>query len=257
MHYENTKDLARNPLVMHQHRYYFIWSIFSGIVLPVLIGALWGNALGAFLLSVCARITIVYHSTFCINSVCHMFGKATYDIYSTAKDHWFIALLTYGEGYHNFHHRFPSDYRNAVQWYQWDPSKWTICLLEKMGLVYDLKRVSNFRILEARLAGEHRRIHDIFAGWKKHPQVVRATEQFMLQHQQLKARLHAWEKASREYQEFLKEKVHHQSAELQRAAFKNLEVARERFRQAHLNWQMLIEQPLPSLQQKLLLAPAL
>ena len=95
-HFDNVPDLQRNRLVMHQHRHYMLWSVASGVLLPVLIGAAAGHALGAFLFAVCLRLTLVYHGTFCINSVCHMFGKATYDIYSSAKDHWFAALITFG-----------------------------------------------------------------------------------------------------------------------------------------------------------------
>ena len=111
----------------------------AGVLFPVFLGALTGHALGAFLLSVCARLTLVHHATFCINSVCHTFGKPTYDPNATARDHWFVALLTNGEGYHSFHHRFPCDYRNGVRWYQWDPSKWAIALMVKAGWVSDLK----------------------------------------------------------------------------------------------------------------------
>ncbi|MBI3307310.1 MAG: acyl-CoA desaturase, partial [Candidatus Omnitrophica bacterium] len=77
-----------------------------------------------------------------------------------AKDHWLVAFLTNGEGYHNFHHRFPGDYRNGVRWYQWDPSKWLIGFLSWFGLSRDLKRVSDFRILEARLAAEQQTARD-------------------------------------------------------------------------------------------------
>jgi stearoyl-CoA desaturase (Delta-9 desaturase) len=145
--YGNVKDLQRSRMVMNQHNYYKLWAIGAGIVFPVLIGALMGHALGAFVLVVCARITFVYQSTFCINSICHMFGTATYDIHSSAKDHWFAAILTSGEGYHNFHHHFPSDYRNGVRWYHWDPTKWMIKLLSFAGLASDLKKVSKYKIL--------------------------------------------------------------------------------------------------------------
>ena len=110
--FENVQDLQKSRLIMSQHRHYALWAICSGILLPVLIGALTGHAVGAFLLSFCARVTFVYHITWCINSFAHTFGKATYDIDSTAKDNWFAAFLTNGEGYHNYHHRFPGDYRN-------------------------------------------------------------------------------------------------------------------------------------------------
>jgi stearoyl-CoA desaturase (delta-9 desaturase) len=150
--YDNVDDLVRNKLVMHQARYYILWCVVAGAVTPVLIGALMGHAVAAFIFAVCFRITFVYHSTWCINSVCHSYGKTPYDLNSTARDNWIVAILTMGEGYHNFHHRFPSDYRNGVRWYHFDLSKWLIFLLEKIHFVWDVKRVDPKRILDTRLA---------------------------------------------------------------------------------------------------------
>ncbi len=151
-HYTNVDDLVRSPLIMHQAKYYVPWAVTAGVITPVVIGSFFGHALSAFLLSVCFRVTLVYHSTWCINSVCHMFGNRTYDKDATARDHWLVAILTFGEGYHNFHHRFPSDYRNGVRWYHWDPSKWMIAVMEKVGLVRDLMRVPEASITRARLS---------------------------------------------------------------------------------------------------------
>ncbi len=156
--YSNVRDLAADPLIMHQHRYYIPWAVTTGVLLPLALGALTGHLLGALIVVVAARLTFVYHSTFCINSVCHTFGRATYDIDSTARDHWLVALITFGEGYHNFHHRFASDYRNGVRWYHWDPSKWLITLLSWMGLAEKLYRASPQAILAARLEAEQLRV---------------------------------------------------------------------------------------------------
>lgn len=156
--YRNVRDLRRLPVVMHQHFYYPLWAVVSGILVPIAIGFLMGRPLGGFILSVCLRLTLVYHSTFFINSICHMIGKTTYDPDSSAKDHWLVALLTYGEGYHNFHHRFPSDYRNGVRWYHFDPSKWLIAFLSKIGWTWELRKISKFRILSAQHSAEHSRL---------------------------------------------------------------------------------------------------
>ncbi len=161
--YSNVRDLAADPLILHQHRYYLLWAITSGVLFPLAIGALTGHVLGALIVVVAARLTFVHHSTFCINSVCHTFGRATYNIDSTARDHWLVALITFGEGYHNFHHRFASDYRNGVRWYQWDPSKWLIALLNWFGLAEKLYRVSPQIILAARLAAEQLRVERALA----------------------------------------------------------------------------------------------
>ena len=86
--------------------------------------------------------------------VAHMIGTQPYSRSTTARDSWITALVTFGEGYHNYHHRFPNDYRNGVRWYQFDPTKWLIRTLEKVGLVRDLRRMRNEAIAQARVVAE-------------------------------------------------------------------------------------------------------
>ena len=93
------------------------------------IGFLWGSwvsASGAFLIAGVARVVVLQHCTFCINSLCHYLGTRPYSSRCSARDSWFMALLTFGEGYHNYHHEFQHDYRNGVKPWQWDPTKWLI-----------------------------------------------------------------------------------------------------------------------------------
>ncbi len=242
IHYENVKDLQQDPMVMHQFKYYALWSIGAGIIFPVILGALTGHALGAFLLSVCARITLVYHSTFCINSVCHMFGTSTYDINATAKDHWLVALITFGEGYHNFHHRFPSDYRNGVRWYHWDPSKWFIALLGMLGMAWDLKRVSYFKILEARLAAQNTRVR---SGLEKMPvsvSIAAAREAVKAEYQKLAESLSQWEMAAREqYHVSVGDALKEKAARVQSAAKAKTDACRKNFKILHDRWLQLIK----------------
>ena len=152
--YGNVKDLKDQPMVAHQKRYYLLWCLASGIFLPLAIGAAYGSVWGALWIGICLRIFVVHHSTFFINSVCHTFGTSTYDPDATARDHWLVAILTNGEGYHNFHHRFPSDYRNGVRWYHWDPTKWLIASLAALGLARDLKKTPDPIISEVRLQAD-------------------------------------------------------------------------------------------------------
>jgi len=240
--YSIVKDLQASRMASHQHKHYGLWSVTAGIGLPVLLGALTGHALGAFIICVCLRITLVYHTTFFINSVCHMFGKATYDIYASARDHWFVAFLTYGEGYHNFHHRFPSDYRNGVRWYQWDPSKWFIALLSHLGLVRDLKRVSQFQVLHARVAAENKRISDrLTRQLANQLRCQKTLEAFHLQYEQLRKSLVGWELAVKEYSQLLQDRVARQSQEVRAAAYARKEQARLHFKEIHSRWTSLIK----------------
>jgi stearoyl-CoA desaturase (delta-9 desaturase) len=103
-------------------------------------------------MAVCLRIVIVLHSTFFVNSFAHTFGTRPYAPGESARDNWLGAILTNGEGFHNFHHRFPADYRNGVRRYDWDPSKWCIYLMSKVGLAWNLRKASDHRIAEAAIA---------------------------------------------------------------------------------------------------------
>jgi stearoyl-CoA desaturase (Delta-9 desaturase) len=147
----NVPDLLRNPLCRWQQRWYGAILIAGGLVLPGLVGWFFGDVIAGILWGGFLRIVITHHTTFFVNSLAHSFGSRRYDHEVSARDNWVVALLTLGEGYHSFHHRFPADYRNGVRWYQWDPAKWTIWVLEKLGLARRLKRTSAPRIEWARL----------------------------------------------------------------------------------------------------------
>lgn len=237
--YRNARDLLKNKMVMHQHHHYPLWGLFAGILFPVFLGALMGHALGALIFAVFFRITFVYHATFCINSVCHTFGKATYDIHATARDHWFVAYLTNGEGYHNYHHRFPMDYRNGIRWYQWDPSKWLIALLARSGMAWDLKRVSKFSILEARLAAEHQTVHERFSAIADHPRFAHLKERTQDQYAALTEKLKAWEAIAQSHRTAISATVASRSHDLQAAAHERIEQARWDFEQARREWDLL------------------
>ncbi|MFZ4776635.1 MAG: acyl-CoA desaturase, partial [Terrimicrobiaceae bacterium] len=95
--------------------------------------------------------------TFCINSLCHWIGDRPYSTDCTARDSVLMAICTFGEGYHNFHHEFQNDYRNGVKPWQFDPTKWAIWTLSKLGLVRGLRTVPEEKILKAQIA-EHERL---------------------------------------------------------------------------------------------------
>jgi stearoyl-CoA desaturase (delta-9 desaturase) len=121
-----------------------------GFALPMLIATAWGDPLGGLLFAGFLRLMIQYQATFSINSVAHSLGRRPYSTSVSARDSWITAILTMGEGYHNYHHRFPGDYRNGVRWYHFDPSKWWVWTLSKLRLARDLKRVPAEMIRRAR-----------------------------------------------------------------------------------------------------------
>jgi stearoyl-CoA desaturase (Delta-9 desaturase) len=153
------KDLMKNPLIVWQHKYYPLVATFVGYVIPGLVGyacgfGFWGGAIiGGSL-----RIMLSQHSTFLINSAAHTFGKRPYTDTNSARDNHFLSFLTFGEGYHNFHHFFQLDYRNGIRWYQWDPTKWWIGTLAFFGIATKLKKARKEEIFKARLNMESREI---------------------------------------------------------------------------------------------------
>ncbi|KAJ3075274.1 hypothetical protein HDU98_008751 [Podochytrium sp. JEL0797] len=136
----DVSDLTADPLIRFQDRYYEPLAIFMAFGFPAIVAGLgWGDWIGGLLFAGVARLVFLHHSTFCINSLAHYYGDHTFDDKRTPRDNWFTALITFGEGYHNFHHEFPGDYRNAIKFYQYDPTKWLIWFGSLVGLTSDLK----------------------------------------------------------------------------------------------------------------------
>jgi len=138
-----TSRLRQDPLVLWQDRYYVPLVLF-GLALPFVVGFLyngWIGGLGCFLLAGVGRTFFVLNSTFCINSICHLWGKQPHTTVDSSRDSWVVSLLTFGEGYHNYHHAHQRDYRNGPGWYNFDPSKWLIFGLSKIGAAWKLSRV--------------------------------------------------------------------------------------------------------------------
>jgi len=155
------KDLLNDKLVMWQHRNYLAIAVTVGFILPTVIGYFLGSALGGLALAGVLRVVVVHHCTFFINSLCHIVGNRPYTDSNTARDSYIMALFSYGEGYHNYHHYFPSDYRNGIRWYHFDPTKWLIKSLSFAGLVRDLKKVPEKLIIQAKAEMQIKKIQTI------------------------------------------------------------------------------------------------
>jgi len=150
--FSNVKDLLKNKLCVWQKKYY--WPIFfvTALVLPAFLGWLVADRpFGGLLWGALLRIVIQGHTTYSINSFAHTFGKRPFSIDNEARDSWVLALLSNGEGFHNFHHRFASDFRNGWKWYHYDPTKWMVTLGQFVGLTWNLKKASDLDMLKAQL----------------------------------------------------------------------------------------------------------
>jgi len=157
-------DLKNDPVVMFQHHNYLWLAPFMAFVFPTLVAGLgWEDWMGGFVFAGVARLVFVHHATFCVNSLAHWLGETTYDDRLTPRDHFITALVTLGEGYHNFHHEFPSDYRNAVQYWQYDPTKWFVWFASLAGLTYNLKMFSENEIVKGRVLMQQKKIDEVKA----------------------------------------------------------------------------------------------
>jgi len=182
--YSVVRDLQRDPVTAWQHKWYWTLVWVTNVGVPLIIGALTGDALGMFLLAGVARLVISHHVTFFINSLAHMWGKQPYTDENSARDQHFLALITYGEGYHNYHHLFQNDYRCGIRWWHLDINKWFISVCAMLGLAKNRKRAPQFKVLRARLNMEFKAARKkleqgaaVGSGWKE--QLEHEYAQFM------------------------------------------------------------------------------
>lgn len=153
-------DLEKDPLVAWQYRNYLALAIGFGFVVPTLVGWYFGNPLGGFVWGGLVRVVFSQHCTFLINSACHYFGSQPYNDKNSARDSAVLAIFSYGEGYHNFHHQFEYDYRNGYKWYQWDPTKWMITTFSWFGVTKNLRKVTSRQVLSSRMKMSETRLRN-------------------------------------------------------------------------------------------------
>eukprot|EP00741_Cyanophora_paradoxa_P006056 tig00000981_g5874.t1 len=157
-------DLNADLLVRWQHKHYSWFGPLCSFGIPTFVaGYFWGDWKGGFLIAGVLRQVMVHQSTFCINSIAHMIGDQPFADTHTPRDSWITALATMGEGYHNFHHEFPGDYRNAIKFFQYDPTKWLIRICSWVGLTYNLHTFPQNEVVKGRIQMEQKRLDAIKA----------------------------------------------------------------------------------------------
>lgn len=137
--YSNCRDLQKEKIVMWQHKYYVQLALVMNLGVPLLLGIIYHDIIGMLLMVGAVRLVLNHHTTFFINSLAHIWGSQPYTNKNTARDNGILAFLTFGEGYHNFHHIFENDYRNGIYWWQYDPTKWLIRLCSWLKLADKLR----------------------------------------------------------------------------------------------------------------------
>ena len=200
--FSNAKDLQRDPIVMWQHRHYLTIALSMNFIPPLLIGWAIGDIWGSLLLAGVLRLVISHHSTFFINSLAHFWGKQPYTDKNSARDNSLLALLTYGEGYHNFHHLFQNDYRNGIRWWHFDPTKWLIKASTWVGLSKDLSRIPDFKIDRALLDMQFKRAEKKLATINKSPAWIQQLRQCLdSEYQQFSQSMNEWNELRQQWYE--------------------------------------------------------
>jgi len=152
-------DLAKDPLVRFNHDYYPFLSFGTGMFLPMgIAGFFWGDWVGGLFIAGIAKTVFLLHCTWCINSLCHAFGEFTFADERTPRDSALVSYVTFGEGYHNFHHEFPYDYRNGLHFYDYDPGKWLIYMFSFVGLTWNLKKFRGELFEKGRLQMQQKKL---------------------------------------------------------------------------------------------------
>ena len=152
---EYGRDLYEDRLVRAIDRLYLLWVVLTlGIPFGIgyAVGGTWQRGLEAMVWGGLLRIFLYQHATFSVNSICHMFGRRHYRTRDEARNNWLVALLVFGEGWHNNHHAFPASARHGLGRRQFDVSWWVIRGMEKLGLVWDVKVPDSAQIARRRLA---------------------------------------------------------------------------------------------------------
>jgi stearoyl-CoA desaturase (delta-9 desaturase) len=136
------QDILRDRLISRIQRLYVLW-VYLGFAIPAVLGGIltasWAGALQGLLWGGLIRLLLLYHSTWSINSICHVFGSRPFRTGDRSTNNVWLSLLTFGESWHNNHHAFPSSARHGLSWWQVDLSGLFIRTLQRLGLVWDVK----------------------------------------------------------------------------------------------------------------------
>ena len=204
--FSNVKDLQESKIIMWQHRNVFLIGAFSGLILPAIIGLAIGGisgALGCFVWAGLARVVFVHHGTFLINSAAHIWGTQPYSEENSSRDSFWLAFLTFGEGYHNFHHTFQADYRNGHKWYHMDPSKWWIQSFKYLGLNTNLKSTPKHSIEIAKVNMRFKKRADRLQ--QRNVNIHRFEDRLSKCKENLRAKMYEVQKAKREIRKMAKD----------------------------------------------------
>jgi len=144
--FERVKDLSKYPELRFIDRFHVL-PVLSLIAVLYLVGfmlnrynpSLGTSGLQLVMWGFFLSTVLVYHVTFCVNSVTHIVGKRRFKTDDESRNSWWVALLTFGEGWHNNHHRWPLSARQGMYWWELDLTYYGLLLLQRVGLIWDVR----------------------------------------------------------------------------------------------------------------------
>ncbi len=139
-------DLAKDPFYVRLNNYHWVPMVVLGLALLAIGGLpmmLWG---------ICVRVVFGLHATWLVNSATHMWGGRRFETRDDSRNNWWVALLTFGEGWHNNHHAHPTSARHGLAWYEFDLSWLTLKLLKRLGIAKSVQVATVHSELEREVA---------------------------------------------------------------------------------------------------------
>ncbi|NYI05981.1 acyl-CoA desaturase [Allostreptomyces psammosilenae] len=150
-------DLLKDRDIVRVSRHFLLWVAVS-LLLPAAIGGLWSwswqGAVTAFFWGGLVRVGLLHHVTWSINSICHAAGERPFRSRDRSGNVWWLAVLSFGESWHNLHHADPTSARHGVLRGQWDSSARVIRWLELLGWAHDVRWPSRERVAARRVTGQ-------------------------------------------------------------------------------------------------------
>jgi stearoyl-CoA desaturase (Delta-9 desaturase) len=151
-----TPDLLADRDIVAVDRLFVVWSV-GTLLLPALLGGLitmsWWGALTAFFWAGLVRVALLHHVTWSINSICHMIGDQPFASRDRSRNVWPLAILSFGESWHNLHHADPTCARHGVQRGQVDISARVVWVFEKLGWAHSVRWPTTRRLEKIARAG--------------------------------------------------------------------------------------------------------
>ena len=152
--HNNTRMMAKYTPDLAKHKFYIWLNNWHWVPVTILSFALWAiGGLPLFLWATCFRIVFGLHATWAVNSATHMWGERRFATRDDSRNTWWVALFTFGEGWHNNHHAHPTSARHGLAWYEFDPSWLLIKVLTKLGIAKAVQVASvNSRLTDQKAA---------------------------------------------------------------------------------------------------------